>query len=82
MEWLSVNVTPERFQASTTDEGFYEATRDLMIGTFELLDHTPVTALGVNREFRYQLESEKSWHLLGDTLAPKDGWMDERDKPA
>ncbi len=48
LDWLRVTVTPERFSAETTQESYYEAVRDLIIGTFSLLRHTPITKMGIN----------------------------------
>jgi hypothetical protein len=47
---------------------------DLVRGTFFVLSRTPVTALGLNRQMHFSLESEENWHRLGDRLAPKEGW--------
>lgn len=44
------------------------------MGAFLILEHTPVTALGINREMHFRLDSEQEWHRLGDRLVPKDGW--------
>ena len=81
MEWLQMTVLPDRLQAATVEEGFYEVLRDLVIGIFELLNHTPVTAFGINRDFHYQLESEKAWHKLGDRLTPKGEWQKILNQP-
>ncbi len=73
-DWLQMNIVLNRLQASTTQEAYYEALRDILIGSLELLKHTPITALGLNREFHYRLESEKALHAVGDLLAPKASW--------
>ena len=73
-EWFLLNVSAGRFQVATTQEPYYEPLRDLVIGIFSLLRHTPVTALGINQEFHYSIESEKKWHKIGDSLAPKTPW--------
>jgi hypothetical protein len=46
----------------------------LVAGTFSLLEHTPLTALGLNLDLRYALESQDSWHAVGHSLAPKSYW--------
>ena len=48
--------------------------RDIVLGTFFLLEHTPVSALGLNRQMHFSLGSEEDWHRVGDRLAPKEGW--------
>jgi hypothetical protein len=76
LEWLRLEVTRERFSASTTLEAYDEVIRDLVIGTFKLLRHTPLRKLGINREMHFMIESEEKWHKIGDTLAPKVPWAD------
>lgn len=75
MEWLQLNIVRNRFQASTLQSSYFEPLRDLIVGLFSLLNHTPVIALGINREFHFRLDSEKQWHKLGDRLAPKQHWQ-------
>lgn len=67
-------VTTDRLTAGTKPNATSEPLRDLILGTFYILEHTPVTALGINSQMHYGLVSEKAWHALGDKLAPKDGW--------
>lgn len=74
MEWLQLQVVRERFQASTTQSQYFEPLRDLVSGIFSLLAYTPVTALGINRDFHFSLESERQWHALGHKLAPQENW--------
>lgn len=75
MEWLQLNIVRNRFQASTLQSSYFEPLRDLTVGLFSLLNHTPLAALGINREFHFRLDSEKQWHALGDRLAPKSHWQ-------
>lgn len=80
-EWLRVNITDDRFQVGTSQEGYYEVLRDLVVAVFDLQASTPVRVLGVNRDFHYRLESEKAWHSLGHRLAPKRVWEGILDQP-
>lgn len=50
------------------------ALADLVIGLFELLPHTPVSAVGLNFMAHYRMSDRTSYHHLGDTLAPKGVW--------
>jgi hypothetical protein len=81
MEWLSLNVTRNRFTALTTQEPFFEPLRDLVHGIFSLLSQTPIGFMGINREMHYEMESEAAWHSFGHWLAPKDAWNDLLTKP-
>jgi hypothetical protein len=81
LEWLRLQVTRERFTASTTQEPYYEFVRDLVLGTFNLLRHTPLHKMGINVEKHFRMDSEDAWHAFGDRLAPKDLWQDIIDTP-
>ncbi|PQP35638.1 hypothetical protein C6A37_01365 [Desulfobacteraceae bacterium SEEP-SAG9] len=52
-----VNVTPERFDASTSKNEKYEELAEFVAATFKILEHTPVNAIGIN--FRSSLKSPK-----------------------
>lgn len=47
---------------------------DLAAGIFDLLPHTPVTAVGINFSAHYKIEDAAAYHRIGDTFAPKDIW--------
>src|SRR3954463_8544753 len=55
LEWAQLQVTPQRFglEASTTQQYSPELLRDLTLGTFRLLSHTPVKMMGLNRLFHF-----------------------------
>lgn len=74
LEWLQLHVVRDRFQATTIQSPYFEPLRDLVVGIFSLLNHTPLAALGINHEFHFRLDSEQQWHDLGDRLAPKHDW--------
>lgn len=67
-------VERHRFGLTTKDESKAPWIRDLAVGVFTLLEHTPLLALGLNLDIRYSLGSEESWHAVGDKLAPKPCW--------
>lgn len=73
-EWLEVNVVRERFQISTAQESQYEALRDIAVGILGLLSHTPIRAMGINRDFHFDLVTEDRWNELGHRLVPKQDW--------
>ncbi len=80
-EWLRLRVFDGRFQAGTVQEAYYEALRDLVVGVFTLLNHTPLRLMGINRDFHYRLESEETWHKVGHRLAPKEDWKETLSNP-
>jgi hypothetical protein len=76
LEWLVLQVTRERFLASTTQQPYYKIVRDLVLGTFKLLQYTPLNKLGINTDMHFRMDSVENWHALGHRLAPKDLWRD------
>jgi hypothetical protein len=75
LPWVMVRVIPHQFVAATTHDSQFEAVRDLVVGTFKLLLHTPVRQLGINLERHYLCENEDRWNQFGHKLAPKDVWF-------
>lgn len=76
-------IETERFSMQVTDQQFIAASkpnanplplRDLVHGTFLILEHTPVTAMGLNFQMHFGIESREEWHRVGDMLVPKEGW--------
>lgn len=73
-ERFQIQVVQERFMAISKPGANSEPLRDLLVGTFFILEHTPVTAMGLNHHLHFQMKTEADWHRIGDRLAPKDGW--------
>ena len=74
LDWLSIEVLRNKFVAKTNDPSKFNPLRDLIISVFNILDHTPITQLGMNLNLNYTIENEDDWHKIGDTLAPKEIW--------
>lgn len=74
-EWFALQILENQF--SLTSKGaFSPAFKDLAVGIFQLVPHTPVTAVGLNFQGHYKLADEDEYYRLGDVLAPKDIWQD------
>lgn len=74
MSWLRLEAVRDRFIARTVDESKLGPLRDVVLGSFSLLGFTPITQIGLNRDIRYRLSDEESWHRVGHNLAPKKWW--------
>jgi hypothetical protein len=79
--WLRLHAEAERVQVTTTQPQYYDPLRDLLLGTFKILRHTPVTAMGLHWMAHYRSENEEEWHKIGNTLAPKKIWDKILTKP-
>jgi hypothetical protein len=74
VDWFRLQVMRERFSIETTDSAHFEPLRDLVSGTFSLLEHTPVSAVGLNRMMHFKMPSKEKWHAFGHLIAPKKVW--------
>lgn len=74
LSWFSFEATEEKLVLKSSDESHFAPLRDLVVGTFRLLSHTPIKKLGINRQLHFDVLSEKNWHHIGHTLAPKAIW--------
>ena len=81
LEWLRLNVDDEGFVASTAKESAFDWLRDLILGTFRILRHTPIHFMGLNMEMHFKMPSENEWNAVGDRLAPKEPWTGILEKP-
>jgi hypothetical protein len=75
-ERFIVQVTEDRFTASSKPSANPAPLRDVVQGAFFILEHTPVTAMGLNCSMHFAVESQDRWHQIGNRLAPKDGWQE------
>ncbi len=74
--WLDFYASADTLQFSTSDDSEIERLRDIAIGILQVLPHTPLVALGINRHFHSLCRSVAEWHAIGDLLAPKAPWAD------
>lgn len=81
LDWLRIQVTRDTFVAETTQDAYEEVLRDLVVGTFRLLRHTPVKMMGINLQRHYRIEDETQWHNMGHLLTPKEQWDGILDNP-
>lgn len=72
--YMSFEVLPQRFTVRC--EGIYgDAVRDLVLKAFgEILPHTPVRQMGINRSYEVKCTSESARSQLGMKLAPLGPW--------
>ena len=80
-EWVQLHVTRNRYQLSTYQPPFFPALSDLALGTFSILEHTPIWMLGINSDYHYRFDSTDEWHAFGNAMAPKPRWDGLLKKP-
>ncbi len=74
LDWLVVQVVPDRFAAIANERSRFESLLDLVVGVFTVLEHTPVTGAFVIRNMHYRMPTREAYKGFGDMLAPKPPW--------
>jgi hypothetical protein len=81
-EYWDLECTADRLVIASDRAPAIEILRDLAIGVFTLLSHTPVHAVGLNRNEHWDLGSADALHSLGYRLVPQDNWTAILETPA
>jgi hypothetical protein len=55
--------------------------RDLLVSIFSLLEHTPVTAIGINRGMHFRVDSDDQKYAILNNLSPKESYKELLKKP-
>jgi hypothetical protein len=72
-DWFALQVLENQF--SLTSKGaLTPAFKDLAVGIFSLVSHTPIKAVGLNFLAHFRFTTETEYHQIGDVLAPKTIW--------
>ena len=74
LSWLDLQVLHDRFTATSRDPSHFETLKDCVVGVFELLEFTPVTAMGLNCSLHCPLPGDHTWQELECAIAPKRLW--------
>jgi hypothetical protein len=73
-DWLSVRVEQNRFIAETSEPPFIRI-NDFVVKTFkEVLVHTPLFQIGINRQVHFSVGDEETRNKIGKKLAPQEAW--------
>lgn len=73
-DWLQLNVLVDQFSAETKQAPHIRLC-DLVVRVFrEHLFHTPLLALGINRQVHFRVRDFHARDRIGRTLAPVDAW--------
>ena len=71
---ITIKAMNKRFMVFSNALMLADKVKDFVIYVFRVLHHTPLTAMGINREIRYKIMDKTYWHNIGHKLAPKDIW--------
>lgn len=81
LDWLKIEVIRERFEVQTTQAPYNEPLRDLVIGTFSLLKHTPLKMLGINNVMHFKFDTQDKWQEAERKLIVEGIWEKIIEKP-
>jgi hypothetical protein len=81
LEWCRLHVETGRFILNAANKASYGLILDLAVGTFSILEHTPITAVGFNRSMHFKMDSREKWHAFGHMVAPKEVWSQIMTRP-
>lgn len=73
LEWVQIEVTPDRVELKSDSQPYFEVVKDLSISIFNILKNTPIKALGINHIFHFQLD-KASYQEFGNRLSPLSNW--------
>lgn len=82
VEWFDMQVTSDRFSIETKSPSMFHPLRDLALGIFTILEHTPVQAFGFNAYQHTALSSPEEWVSIETDYAPKKPWASIIDSPS
>lgn len=72
--WGNVQVTADQFVIKGKNPTLFAMINDFVCKTFSILNHTPVSAMGINVEQKWISGSEEQHRQFGDGIAPKEKW--------
>lgn len=81
IDWAFIQVTRNQIELRTSKEPYFEPLRDLVVGIFEMLRETPITALGINNILHYGITSDQRYYEIGNKLAPLSNWSGFLNEP-
>jgi hypothetical protein len=81
-EYWDLECTTDRFVVASDRSPTTEILRDLAVGVFTLLTHTPMHAVGLNHSEHWELGNEDAVHALGFRLVPRENWTSVLEQPA
>lgn len=68
IDWFYLEVTKSRLELRTSKMPYFEPLKDLIIGIFELLKETPLTAVGINHIMHIPIREEQQYDKLGNNI--------------
>jgi len=74
LTWANLQVTTGQFVISCKNPSLFTMLQDLVLSTFDILAHTPISAMGINLEQKWLSADEAEHQRFGDNMVPKEKW--------
>lgn len=81
LDWMNIEVTRNKFIINTDQNAYFDVLRDLTVGVFSLLSHTPISAMGINYECHIRLGLKEDVYDFFNLISPKEKWKEVFNKP-
>jgi len=80
-DWLFLEVSNERFEFRSSQEGFFPTMKDLILGIFKSLPETPISGFGINHIMHFLITNPQKYFEFGNTYAPLQSWNEIMKEP-
>lgn len=71
---INIQVTRDRLGFTISEPQHEPVMRDLAYGTLCFLEHTPLNAIGFNRDMEFARDSDEARNQIGFALVPRENW--------
>jgi hypothetical protein len=72
--WLHIRALQPEFFASAAESDRFEALRDIVLGAFQILEHTPVTSMGINSDLHFSTLSKPAQSAIIERFVNISSW--------
>lgn len=81
LDWVSFEVTPQKFEIRTSQEPFFGPVKDLVMEIFKVLKETPIYGFGINHLQYFDLRDQDRHYNFGNRLSPLSNWNEYLNDP-
>jgi len=81
LDWVTIEINRQQFIAITNKPAYYPFVKDLIVGIFTLLSHTPIKKMGINMEVHYNIYNKEIKTELERKLYPYKIFEQQFDNP-
>ncbi|MFF0062105.1 hypothetical protein ACFYRC_11200 [Streptomyces sp. NPDC005279] len=75
-DWFRLEVLDNRWSITSLSTPVFEILRDLALGTFSALHHTPIERVGLNSNAHFEMPNQHAYEQFGHELAPKETYWE------